>query len=201
MIPGRDAHFVVVPPPQMPVNLKAGHLDGYCVGEPWNAVAVKEGFGWRVASSVDIAPQHPEKVLMVRREFAKSRAGEHEALIAALLAACRFCAQPQNRERIIETLGELQYVNAPASALGGSFDGESLAADATGPAAINVAHEPSADKAAWVLDHLEASGLLPGPVRSRATVAAKIFRADIFQKAIDLKPRYETKDSISCSSN
>src|SRR6266566_78546 len=36
---GPDVLLVVVPPPQMPSNLKAGHLDGYCVGEPWNTVA------------------------------------------------------------------------------------------------------------------------------------------------------------------
>ena len=38
--PDRDVRIVIVPPPQMYINLKAGHLDGYCVGEPWNSVAV-----------------------------------------------------------------------------------------------------------------------------------------------------------------
>src|SRR6266852_236561 len=68
LTPGREVQLVVVPPPQMPFNLRAGHLDGYCVGAPWNSVAQLGGFGWRAASSRDIAPQHPEKVLMVRRE-------------------------------------------------------------------------------------------------------------------------------------
>src|SRR5262249_35585450 len=67
------AEFVVVPPPQMPLNLKAGHLDGYCVGEPWIAIAVLERCGVITATSAEIAPRHPEKVLMVRREFADSR--------------------------------------------------------------------------------------------------------------------------------
>jgi ABC-type nitrate/sulfonate/bicarbonate transport system substrate-binding protein len=31
--PDRDARIVIVPPPQMVLNLKAGHLDGFCVGE------------------------------------------------------------------------------------------------------------------------------------------------------------------------
>ena len=44
--PGPDMNFVVVPPPQMAANLKAGNLDGYCVGEPWNSLAVIQRAGW-----------------------------------------------------------------------------------------------------------------------------------------------------------
>src|SRR3954466_8167326 len=63
---------------------------------------------------------------MVREDFARERAPEHTALVAALLEACRFCQQPENRERIVETLALPQYVNAPIHALraglGGTFD-------------------------------------------------------------------------------
>ena len=38
--PERDVQIVVVPPAQVHANLKAGHLVGYCVGEPWNSMAV-----------------------------------------------------------------------------------------------------------------------------------------------------------------
>lgn len=174
----RDIQLVVTPPPQMPSNLKTGHLDGYCVGEPWNSVAQLAGFGWRAAASTSIAPQHPEKVLMVRRDFAETRAGEHHRLIAALYEACQFCAQPENRERVIETLGEPRYVNAPAAALreGCEF---TLKHAASGPAAL----EPSAESAAWVLENLRESGLLPAAMLT-AGIAAKVFRADIFQAAI-----------------
>ena len=48
--PDRDVRIVVVPPPQMFANLEAGNLDGYCVGEPWNSVAVKKGAGWCAAT-------------------------------------------------------------------------------------------------------------------------------------------------------
>ena len=192
LVPGRDVHFVVVPPPQMPANLKAGHLDGYCVGEPWNSVAVLAGFGWRVAGSGDIARRHPEKVLMVRRDFAEARGEEHERLIAALIEACRFCAAPENRERIIETLGEPQYVNAPASALRAGFDGDRQAG-----APPRDAHEPSVGKAAWILDHLRKSGLLPDPSVIGRNTAADNFRADIFQNATRIKTRYEATPVVS----
>ena len=169
--PERDVQLVVVPPPQMASNLKTGHLDGYCVGEPWNAVAQLAGFGWRAATSLDIAPQHPEKVLIVRREFADACAEEHAQLIAALLESCRYCEQPENRDRIIETLGEPRYVNAPAAALreGCKF---TLGSAAAGDFSTST-HEPTADKAAWVLDRLRDSRLLPDSASPRHNLAAR----------------------------
>ena len=43
--PDRDVRIVVVPPPQLFRNLLAGTLDGYCVGDPWNSLAVRENAG------------------------------------------------------------------------------------------------------------------------------------------------------------
>src|SRR5579859_135901 len=91
--PDRDVRIVVVPPPQMVANLEAGHLDGYCVGEPWNSVAVQSHAGWIAATSSELDSQHPEKVLMVRDDFAAKRSEEHVALVAALIEACEFCDQ------------------------------------------------------------------------------------------------------------
>ena len=51
----KDVSIVVVPPPQMVANLKAGHLDGFCVGEPWNSVAVQSKAGWCAAVSAELA--------------------------------------------------------------------------------------------------------------------------------------------------
>jgi ABC-type nitrate/sulfonate/bicarbonate transport system substrate-binding protein len=184
LIPQRDFQFVVVPPPQMPSNLKLGHLDGYCVGEPWNSVAQLAGFGWRAATSAQIAPNHPEKVLMVRKEFAEVHAEEHTALISALLEAIRFCANPRNRERVIETLGEPRYVNAPAAAL---REGCKLTlGDADAGGCGDLAHEPSVEKARWILEHLQTCGLLSESTRRSDDRGAGIFRSDIFQRAAGL---------------
>jgi ABC-type nitrate/sulfonate/bicarbonate transport system substrate-binding protein len=198
LVPGPNVLLVVVPPPQMPSNLKAGHLDGYCVGEPWNTVASLGGFGWRAATSVDIAPNHPEKVLMVRREFSESRPEEHEGLIAAVAEAGRFCATPEHRERIIDTLAERRYLNLSTTIVRSGFDGGarlSVAPDVS----MESAHEPSADKAEWILQHLDESGLLPNEGQLRKGLAAEIFRPDIFQKATQQHRRYETNRIVSLS--
>jgi ABC-type nitrate/sulfonate/bicarbonate transport system substrate-binding protein len=183
--PERDVQFAVVPPPQMPVNLKAGHLHGYCVGEPWNSVAVSEKFGWRAATSAEIAPWHPEKVLMVRRDFAESRTDDHERLIAALLEACRFCASPGNRETVIEILTAPAYVKANPTVLLETFGRAGQTVDFSPEA-----HEPSAEKAAWVLDHLVESELMPA-IKEHRQAAARIFRADIFQNATQTQNPHE----------
>ena len=43
--PDRDVEIVIVPPPLMADALGAGHIDGYCVGEPWNTAAVAKAVG------------------------------------------------------------------------------------------------------------------------------------------------------------
>ena len=45
----------------MVANMRIGNMDGYCVGEPWNARAVADKIGFTVATSQDIWADHPEK--------------------------------------------------------------------------------------------------------------------------------------------
>jgi len=190
----RDVRVVVVPPPQMVANLKAGHLDGFCVGEPWNSAAVQARAGWIAATSAEFDAGHPEKVLLVRRDFAEARASEHVALIAALLEACEYCDQPENFETVITTLARPEYVGATTAALRHGFTG---AMDlGHGQQAVvpdfcvfsrNDANEPSGDKAAWVLELVRASGLCPDTTPINFAFCRQIFRADIFAQASQLR--------------
>jgi ABC-type nitrate/sulfonate/bicarbonate transport system substrate-binding protein len=194
------AQFVVVPPPQMPLNLKAGHLDGYCVGEPWNSVAVFERCGVIAATSAEIAPLHPEKVLMARLEFAQLRKEEHTSLIAALLKACRFCDAPENRERVIETLSQKQYLDSPVEALRAALAGELDRGDGRIDRsddftifARNNANEPSADKASWILDGLRSANLCKDPgALNRSRLEA--FSAETFDEALRLSNETQYDD-------
>jgi ABC-type nitrate/sulfonate/bicarbonate transport system substrate-binding protein len=202
--PDRDVRIVVVPPPQMVANLKTGNLDGYCVGEPWNSVAVQARAGWCVATSAELDPGHPEKVLMVRREFAEKRGDEHFALVAALLEACEFCDAPENRGEIVATLARLEYVNATATALRKGFDGEfdfGHGQIRTVPDFNlfhrNNANEPSSDKAAWALQAVRTSGLCKNPSAIDFALGRRVFRPDIFEEAVRLyftnPPTHEQK--------
>ena len=84
--PDNDVRLTVVPPPQVGHYLRAGMIDGCCVGEPWNTYAVTEGLGRTLVTSYDIWNNHPEKVFAVTRNWAQANPNTHEAVITALLS-------------------------------------------------------------------------------------------------------------------
>lgn len=175
-----------VPAEQLFPLLKLGYLDGFCAGEPWTSVAVQSGVGACVATSAQLAPWHPEKILLVRKDFAEQRSEEHERLIAALLEACFLCEQTENRELLCGLLAQPRYVNAPRECLepdllGPSGRDESQRYPSNG---LNIfyrghANEPSRAKAAWL------SGRLFGFLRWRKRPASldRVFRPEIFGRA------------------
>jgi len=194
--PDRDVQIVVVPPAQVFVNLRAGHLDGYCVGEPWNSLAVLSKLGWCVSTSEELAARHPEKVLMVRRDFAETAEQEHLAIIAALLEACQFCQRVENRERLLEMLAQPHYVGAPIQALrmsmAGTFDygnGRVEKHSAFHIFAGEDANVPSPEKADWVVRNLIASGIVKDSALVPVERAPEWFRTDIFAQASRLVPQ------------
>ena len=44
--PDEDVRLVVLPPPYMVESLQNNHVDAFCVGAPWNSVAVDLGIGY-----------------------------------------------------------------------------------------------------------------------------------------------------------
>jgi ABC-type nitrate/sulfonate/bicarbonate transport system substrate-binding protein len=177
--PERDVHVVVVPPPQMVANLKAGNLDGFCAGEPWNSAATTAYAGVCVATSDELDPGHPEKVLMVRREFAENRAPEHIGLVAALVEACEWCAAPGNREQLVATLARPEYVGVPSTTLRHGVEEFCLFPDRTNAG-------PSDDKLAWTLALMRSSGLCPRPELLNMPLARRAARLDHFERAVCL---------------
>jgi len=197
--PDRDVRIVVLPPPQMVTNLKAGHLDGFCVGEPWNSVAVQAKTGWCVTTSAEFDPGHPEKVLMVSREFAERRDEEHVALVAALIEGCEFCDVPGNRNEIVATLARPEYVGTSAATLRPAFDAEfDFGHGHTRPVRDFVtfhrhdANVPSIDKAAWVINHMRARNLAASAVLT-PSLARSVFRSGIYNRACALRSPIKIK--------
>lgn len=185
--PDRDVRIVVVPPSQVLSHMRAGHIDGYCVGEPWASLAVHQRSGWVVARSEDLAPGHPEKVLMVRQTYAERSREEHLAIVAALLEACAFCNQPENREQLIDLLARREYTGAPVEALrasmGSKYDygfgrvEESQAFNLFSGENVN---EPTLERGQWVRNGLVKSGLAPDLAED---LPARCFRMDLHLEA------------------
>lgn len=174
--PEHRVQFVVVPPPQMPVHLKEGHIDAFCAGEPWNTVAEHLKAGWLISSSADVAPLHPEKVLVVREAFAQERFEEHIALTVALLRACAICDDPEQRPEIIRLLSRREYVDVPEGQLAAAFAGrEFLIFNQAG------ANRPTPERASWILSQLAGCGAI---THEQSLEARTVFRPDLFDLAL-----------------
>ncbi|MGF1485202.1 MAG: CmpA/NrtA family ABC transporter substrate-binding protein [Opitutales bacterium] len=115
--PQVDVQIVTIPPGQALRNLRAGTVDGFCVGEPWNFLAVRDRLGWIPALGETIQEGHPEKVLMARQQFAREREDEYLLLGAAILRACAYCAVPENAAEIARVLTQKKYIGNVRSAM------------------------------------------------------------------------------------
>lgn len=108
-----DVEIVILPPSLMPDALASGQIDGFCVGEPWNSVAVAAGVGKIVTTKAAIWASSPEKVLAVEADWARDNAETLNALLRALYNASAWCGDPQNHNALAEILGRADYLNLP----------------------------------------------------------------------------------------
>ena len=69
--PDEDVRLMVLPPPYMVESLANRHVDGFCVGAPWNSVAVDLGIGHILHFVSEILQRAAEKVLAVRARWAE----------------------------------------------------------------------------------------------------------------------------------
>jgi nitrate/nitrite transport system substrate-binding protein len=108
----RTSKIITIPPPQMVANMKVGNMDGFCVGEPWNGVAVKQDIGFTEISTQDIWKHHPEKALVVNKKFSESRTADLKNVMKAILEASKWLDNRANRKKAAPVIGK--YINAPA---------------------------------------------------------------------------------------
>lgn len=196
--PDTDVRLVVIPPTQMTGTLSAGLIDGYCVGDPWNSLAVSHGIGWCPAISQDLIPGHTDKVLVSTEDFAQERPEELSGMIRALYEACAFCDRPENREQLVEILyssGHLRVDRGILSlALVGPFDdGTKQRRDVE---SFYIFHRqdanlPSQAKAEWLLKEFIANGLVaPGQEEHARKEALACYREDLFHAALSSLPTH-----------
>jgi NitT/TauT family transport system ATP-binding protein len=110
--PDRDIEIVTIPPPFVADALANGEIDGSCVGEPWNSVAVERGVGAIVLATAQIWRRGVEKVLAIREQVLEERQPAFEALIRAMREAGRHFIAPENWEENARILARPEYVGA-----------------------------------------------------------------------------------------
>jgi ABC-type nitrate/sulfonate/bicarbonate transport system substrate-binding protein len=188
--PDRDVRLVSIPPPLMVESLRAGHVDGFCVGEPWGSLAVARGIGRIVATKSRLTPHGVEKVLAVRAGY-EARENTFGALLRALSAAAAWADEPANRSVLASLLARPEYLDAPAELIEPVLHGR-LALG--GGVAANdpdflyfhrrAANLPSAEDAALIYAQMLRWGQLP-PSAELENRAEQVFRADLYRRHVD----------------
>lgn len=188
--PDRDLNLTVIPPAQMVATLKAGNIDGFCAGEPWNAHAVSEGIGFVVANDLELWPGHPEKVLGVREAWANEYPQTHLALVKALMEACEYCDDRRNRAEIAELLARPDYVGAELDLIRAGFLDPYDRGDGKPPESllrfnqfhIDMTNCPNRAEGLWILTQLARWGITPFP-KNWIEILDRVRRMDVYREA------------------
>ncbi|CAI2425385.1 Nitrate transport protein NrtA precursor [Serratia ficaria] len=189
--PFDDVRNVVVPPPQMVMNMKIGNMSGFCVGEPWNQRAIAENIGFTAATTQDIWPDHPEKVLGTTGDWVKANPNGARALTAAVLEAARWIdASDANRRETAQVVAGRAYINTKPETITGRMLGHyqnGLGKSWQDAHAMRFFHDgevsyPYLSDGMWFLTQHRRWGLLEAEPDYLA-VARSINRTDIYQQA------------------
>ena len=112
--PNRDVEITTVAPPFAADALASGEVDGICVGEPWNSVAVERRVGVIVAVTSQIWRRGVEKVLAMTTRRMEADLEAAERLIRALYRAGVAFVDPMRLDEIASVLARPEYLEGSA---------------------------------------------------------------------------------------
>jgi NitT/TauT family transport system ATP-binding protein len=186
-----DVDIVVVPPPKIAEAFALGEIDGSCVGEPWNSVAVDRGDGVILASTSMIWNRGVEKLLAIRTTVLDERRDEVEALIRALHAAGELIKGRDRQAEVAALLSREEYIGLPAEMIGRALSGR-LLPRRDGPIVeipdFLVLHREAANfpwrsQAMWLYSQMIRWGHAPREAQGFEDAAA-VFRPDVYRSAL-----------------
>jgi nitrate/nitrite transport system substrate-binding protein len=188
--PDADVSTIVIPPPQMVANMKAGTQDAFCVGEPWNGQLVNQKVGYTACLTSEIWMNHPEKALSLRADWVARHPRAAQALTAAVMEAQMWCDRMSNRPAMCSVVSGRQYINVPIGdilpRLQGTVNyGDGRALKGSGHVMkfwADNASFPFKSHDAWFVTENMRWGVLPRSTNVAALVA-KVNRADVWRAA------------------
>ncbi|WFU37512.1 CmpA/NrtA family ABC transporter substrate-binding protein [Bradyrhizobium sp. CB82] len=189
--PDEDVRLVVLPPPYMVDSLANGHVDAFCVGAPWNSVAVDLGIGHILHFVSDILVRAAEKVLAVRQTWADKNPELVAALVRAAVKAAEFIEYPDNRDETARILAQPERIGVDAEVirrtLGGrlkiSPDGTLRESDRYLLVGREGAGRPEPVQAAWLYAQMVRWGQTALSETALRT-AMGVFRPDLYDAAV-----------------
>ncbi|MDP3659615.1 CmpA/NrtA family ABC transporter substrate-binding protein [Phenylobacterium sp.] len=188
--PETDVSTIVIPPPQMVANMKAGTQDAFCVGEPWNGQLVNQKVGYTACLTSEIWMNHPEKALGMRADWVAKYPRAAEAITAAVMEAQMWCDKPANKQAMCSIVSGRQYINVPIGdilpRLQGTVDyGDGRALKGSGHVMkfwADNASFPWKSHDLWFLTEDVRWGVLPASTNKMGLVN-KVNRSDIWRAA------------------
>jgi NitT/TauT family transport system ATP-binding protein len=202
--PNEDVRLVVLPPPYMVESLASGHVDGFCVGAPWNSVAVDSGIGRILHFGCDIVARATEKVFAVRKNWADDNPDTLAALVRALAAASDFVEDSNNLVPVSATVARRLSVDAElvTRTLTGNMkiapDGAVRTSNRYIMIGRNGSARPDPVQAAWIYAQIVRWGQAPMS-DELLSLAQAVFRPDLYDAALGAaSPSYggEPRDGI-----
>jgi ABC-type nitrate/sulfonate/bicarbonate transport system substrate-binding protein len=188
--PDEDVRLVVLPPPFMVGSIASGQVDGFCVGAPWNSIAVDRGVGRILHFGSDIMRRAAEKVLATRQHWAEKNPQALAGLVRAVFRAAEFVEAPHNRNEVTRLLARAEYIGVDAEVILRTLEGRlKIATDGT----IRESNRYMllAKEDASMPDPVQAAWLYAQMVRWRQTAfspealktAQDVFRPDLYEAA------------------
>jgi ABC-type nitrate/sulfonate/bicarbonate transport system substrate-binding protein len=189
--PDEDIRLVVLPPPYMVDSLANRHVDAFCVGAPWNSVAVDLGVGRILHFGSDILARASEKVLAVRGVWAQEHPDVLRRLLRAHARAASYVADPVHRDEVTAMLAAPSRLAVSRDAIRRTLDGRlKVAFDGTTRANERYliigragASRPDKTQAAWLLAQMVRWGQVPMSAE-RLAAATAVFRPDLYDDAL-----------------
>ena len=188
--PDIDVEIVIVPPPLLPDALAQGSLDGFCVGEPWNSVAVAQGAAVLATAKSSIWRSSPEKVLGMTTKWAETQEPVLAALLAALYRASEWLGRDENLMEAARILSGPRYLAQPAELVQAGLSGK-LALGGAASAAVSDFFVPNAraatfpwqSHALWFYSQMVRWGQVAHSAQN-ARLAQDSYRPDIYRKLV-----------------
>ncbi|MBD8640375.1 ABC transporter substrate-binding protein [Sphingomonas sp. CFBP 13733] len=189
--PDADVAIVTVAPPFAADALAAGEIDGICVGEPWNSVAVDRGVGVIVAVTSQIWLRGVEKVLAMRTARMEANPDLTHRLLRALYRAGVAFVDPARREDIAAILAGPAYLDGSATLIGHAISDRIVFAQGAAPIDMpdfmfqhrEAANFPWVSQAAWLYAQMTIAGHVPANATSY-DAAQRVFRPDVYRAAL-----------------
>lgn len=207
--PLSEFRIIIIPPPQMVVNMRIGAMQGYMVAEPWNTRAIQgnEGIGFTFAQGQEVWRGHPDRLLAVMESFIQENPKTYRSLVKAMIEACQYCSDQKNREEVAKLITNKSFTGAKlkltrAAIVGeynyGGFDNKNRTVKSPLDTTIFFDMPPNVSKVAndhstflwqsesiWLMTQSARWGQIPEVPKTAEKFARKAWRTDLYREIAD----------------